>query len=186
MKRFAWRLMALASALTLALSAVVPAQAHYFGGRFPHTAGTWLYLPYTNPLPYVYAGNISQAGSNWYNTPTRLIPYSTTDYSRSKLDFYTGSYGGDWWGMAQNYNAVGKLCYTCTYQWSNLYMNVSTLKYESGSVRTKVATHEAGHGFGLAHTTDWWYSSIMKQGWNGYSTPQRHDVNDVNNLYKYG
>ncbi len=176
--------LALLSTITLLSLPAAPAQAHYFGGRFPHTPGTWLYLPYTNPAA-PYSSNVSQAGYNWNNTPTRPILYSTTNYGISKLDFYTGAYGGDWWGLAQNYNSSGQICYTCTYAWSNLFLNTSTLWSQSSAVRTKVATHEAGHGMGLAHTSDWWYSSIMKQGWNGYSTPQTHDVNDINGLYRY-
>lgn len=178
-------LLALATPLLLLGLVATPAQAHYFGGRFPHTPGTWLYVPYTNPSPYVYYPNNAQAASNWFNTPTRVYPYSTTNYSISKVDYYTGRYTGDWWGLAQNYNYSGQICYTCTYLWSNLFMNVNTLQSESSFTRTKVATHEFGHALGLAHTTDWWYTAIMKQGRLGYNTPQNHDVDDINNLYRW-
>lgn len=157
------------------------ASAHSLGGHFPYTRGTWLYLPYTAPSPYSFYPNMTQAASNWFNTPTRVYPYLTSNYSISRLDYYQGFYGTAWWGLTVHHPCSGS---GCSYVWADLYLNSQTLNAESSFIRTKVATHEMGHGFGLAHPS-WWDTSVMQQGYLSYNTPQSHDINDTNNLYPY-
>ncbi len=157
------------------------AEAHYFGGRFPHTRGTWLYLPYTAPTQFSYRPNMIQGGTNWYNTPTRLWPYLTTNYSISRIDYWQGNYGTSWWGYSVNHPCYGS---GCTYTWADNYLNAQLLNAQSSFTRTKVATHEMGHGFGLAHPPCC-FTSIMNQGSLAYNTPQAHDNTDVNALYLY-
>jgi hypothetical protein len=110
-----------------------------------------------------------------------LIVYQT-DFNSSKADFYSVNRSESWWGMTVHHPCSG---WGCIYKWADLYLNTRTLDSETGFTRQKVAAHEFGHGIGLAHTTDWWYTSIMKQGQLSYNAPQTHDVNDTNNLYRY-
>lgn len=161
-----------------------PASAHRLGGQFRHTQGTWLYLPYytgfsTNLWAYPHVRN---AGSNWYYTNTKLVPYRSTNWATTKVDFYAVDWNTNWWGLAQP-----KPCNTCTYGYSVVYLNWRTMKHESSHTRTKVATHEFGHAFGLAHANtwgSWFYNSVMKQGRLSYNRPQAHDVSDTNAIYR--
>lgn len=157
------------------------AQAHPLGGRFPHSSGQWLYLPYTAPSGYSYYSNMTQAGSNWYNTPTRAWPYLTGDYNISRIDFYQGYYGTSWWGLSVNHPCSG---WGCSYSWADNYLNSQLLNAQSSFIRTKVATHEMGHGIGLAHPPCC-FTSIMNQGSLSYNTPQQHDISDFNSIYPW-
>src|SRR5918997_6364567 len=172
------------SFITLALLALIClsttlASAHFFGGRFPYTRGTWLYIGYTQSGGY--ATPVHNAARSWHNTPTRAVVF-TEAYANSEIDFFTQYRSESWWGLAVNNPCSGS---GCTYRWSTLYLNSRTLAGESDFTRQKVAAHEFGHGVGLAHNTDSWYSSIMKQGYLSYNTPQQHDINDINAIYRY-
>src|SRR5262245_47062258 len=68
--------------------------AHFFGGRFTHTAGSWLYLPYTQWG--AYRTPVLNATYSWYARPNRLIPYETANYYISKEDYYS-VYVNDTW-----------------------------------------------------------------------------------------
>lgn len=73
---------------------------------------------------------------------------------------------------------------TNLYTKSKIYFNPPRLNPESDFIRTKVATHEFGHSFGLDHTpSSKSYDSVMKQGRFAYNTPMPHDKNDINSLY---
>lgn len=165
-----------AASLLLAL-APGAANAHYFGGKFPHTNGSWLYLGWTHSGSYY--DQAAAAASNWHYTPTKLW-ISPEAYATSEIDFYGYNYNATWWGYSVNHPCYGA---GCSYTWADEQMNTGTLGSQSTFIRQKVATHEMGHGMGLAHTTDSWYSSIMKQGSLDYNTPQNHDINDINTLY---
>jgi hypothetical protein len=163
--------------LTLLLSTGV-ASAHRFGGQFPHTAGNWLYVGYTQNG--AYRTQVVNAGSSWHYTPTKVVVYETA-YAYSKADFYGYYYSDSWWGLAVHHPCAG---WGCSYHYADLYLNTRTLGVESDFIKQKVAAHEFGHGLGLAHNTDSWYSSIMKQGYLSYNTPQNHDINDTNDIYR--
>ena len=173
--------LALVAALLLTVIPASRASAHSLGGRFPYTRGQWLYLPYTAFAPYSYYPYEVQAASNWYNTPTRMWPYRTADYNISRLDFYQGNYGTAWWGLTIHHPCSGS---GCVYVYADLYLNQQSLGSESANTRTKVATHEMGHGLELAHPA-WWDTAIMQQGYVPFTTPRNHDINDVNIDYPY-
>lgn len=166
----------LVSALLLTL-APMPANAHTFGGHFPHSTGSWVYLGWTSSGAYY--DSAQAATSNWHYTPTLLWVFPEA-YATSEIDFYGYDYNATWWGYSVNHPCYGT---GCTYTWADEQLNTGTLASETAFTRQKVATHEMGHGMGLAHNTDWWYTSIMKQGYLSYNTPQNHDINDINALY---
>jgi predicted Zn-dependent protease len=155
------------------------------GGYYPHTGGTNLYLPYAH-MNAGYTADMDAAMLAWYNTPTRVWPYVSTDTRTTKVDVYTAFYNTTWFGMAVNFNSSGQECTNCVYSWTNVYMNRSTLDRESSSHRRKVAAHEVGHAMGLSHvpSTDTTTRSIMRQGYLPYNLPQTHDVNDINAIYR--
>ncbi len=155
------------------------ASAHRLGGQFPHTPGTWLYIGYTRSGGYDTP--VVNAANSWQATPTRVVVFPESIAS-SEADFYTQYRSDSWWGLAVIHPCSGV---GCSYRWSDLYLNSRTLATESDFTRQKVAAHEFGHGLGLAHTTDSWYTSIMKQGYLSYNTPQSHDINDINAIYRY-
>lgn len=158
--------------LLLLTTAIV--SAHRFGGKFPHTAGTYLYLGWTHSGSY--RTQVVNGASSWTSTPTKLILFEE-GISSSELDFYGYAYNATWWGLAEHHPCIG-----CTYTYANLYLNTNTLGRESDFTRQKVATHEAGHGFDLAHPGSG-FTSIMNQGYLSYNTPQQHDINDTNSIY---
>jgi hypothetical protein len=170
-------------ALALIVGATI-ASAHLLGGRFSYSRG-WLYLDYTQRGDY--RTQVLAAANSWLNTPTVIWPRLTTNYSTSEIDFYTGNYGNQWWGLTVHHPS----CTNCQFVWADEYLNSQTLRIESASTRQKVAAHEFGHGFGLAHPCTGVgcyftpYKSVMKQGFLSYNTPQTHDSNDTNSLYPY-
>jgi len=155
------------------------ASAYFFGGKFPHTPGTWLYIGYTQSGGYTT--EVQAAVNSWHSTPTRVWMFSE-NYAYSEADFYTQWRSETWWGLAVHHPCAG---YGCSYRWADLYLNSRTLGSESSFIRQKVAAHELGHGLGLAHCNDCWDNSIMKQGYLSYNTPQQRDINDINALYLY-
>jgi hypothetical protein len=176
----------LALAVTLLTS---PAQAHRyspFGGSFPHVRGSWLYLPYTHMTAGGYVNETNAAMRAWYDTPTRVWPYQTSDYNSSKVDVYTQWWSGTEWGMA-----INKPCsYAgCSYQWVEIYLNSRTMNPESFFTRQGITVHEVGHALGLSHVCgeaqcpSGYYRTIMQWGRLSYNIPQTHDINDVNAIY---
>ncbi len=180
-KLFARRPAAVILMTLLALTALstTMTSAHFFGGSFPYTRGTWLYIGYTQSGSY--ATPVVNAARSWQATPTRAVVFPE-GYATSEIDFFTQYRSESWWGLTVHNPCAGS---GCVYGWATLYLNSRTLASESDFTRQKVATHEFGHGLGLAHTTDWWYSSILKQGYLSYNTPQQHDIDDTNALYPY-
>ena len=176
---------AVAAAGLAAGPVVHDASAHSLGGHFPYTRGTWLYLPYTAPAPYAYYPNMTQAASAWYNTPTRLWPYRTSDYNISRVDFYQGNYGTTWYGLTDHKPCFGGGAQCGPYSYANVFLNSQTMGGLSSANRTEVAIHEMGHAFGLAHAA-WWDTSIMAAtGLHSWTAPRNHDINDTNIEYPY-
>ena len=68
--------------LSASLLVLVPstANAHYFGGKFPHSNGSWLYLGWTHSSPVAYA--------------------------TSEIDFYGYAYNVTWWGYSESASRV--------------------------------------------------------------------------------
>lgn len=156
------------------------ASATVFGGKWPRS-GTYLYLYYYYGGYHRYLGNVYQGGANWTNTPTKVyvqnwpgVPYAL---EISAYDTYDSTTDALAW-------TVNSPCWTCTYSSSVIHLNQRTMDPLSDFMRTKVSTHELGHAIGLAHPpSTLTATSIMKQGYLNYNTPQSYDIRDVNNLY---
>jgi len=161
---------------TLLLSTAT-ANAHFLGGSFPHTNGSFLYLGYTTQGSYT--AQAQAAAASWHSTPTLLF-VQPEDISTSEEDFYGFAYDATWWGLTTLHPCSGS---GCSYVWADLQLNTNTLGVESDFIRQKVACHEFGHGVGLAHVVGGTIASIMRQGTLSYNTPQQHDIDDVNALY---
>lgn len=172
-----WHVFILLALIVASLVVVAPASAHRLGGKFRHTSGSWLYLGYTTSG--TYSPQAVAAAASWHNTPTRLVVFQES-IANSELDFYTQYRANTWLGLTVLHPCSGS---DCTYTWADLYLNSRTLASQSTFTRQKVAAHEFGHGIGLDHTSDWWYTSIMKQGLLSYNLPQSHDINDTNAIY---
>lgn len=162
-------------AVALAFSATGTAEAALLGGKWPYGGEFTLYYAYGGGRRY--NGNIYQGAANWTSTPTRVnIKQWPGNPHRIDLDIVDQRTSASWWGLA-----VLNPCNTCTYKRSTIYMNPNTLDRESDLTRTKVATHEFGHGFGLAHSGI--SPSIMLQGRVNYSKPQGYDITETNRWY---
>lgn len=166
-------------ALVILFFWVGTATAHFFGGRFSHTSGTVLDLGYTtNGSWQGYMG----VGFDAWNSSGANVDFFPTSISSSDVDFYGGSYPDSWWGNTVHHPCLGGGC--TPYSYTECYINTRVLTSHPDLTKNKVAAHEIGHAMGLAHTSSTAsYRSILKQGTLSYSTPQTHDVNDIDQLY---
>lgn len=182
---------ALLGAMACAMATVPAADAHRvypFGGQFPHTAGTYLYLPYMQVTNAGYPNAMNGAMYAWYRTPTRVWPYPTSSYNASKVDFYTYNYAGETFaGMA-----INKPCSQagCRYGWGEIYLNAPIMNGQSAFMQQAIVAHEVGHILGLSHACGeaacpyGSASTLMQWGQLPYNVPQAHDINDVNAIYR--
>lgn len=187
--------------VTAAVS-VLPAEArqqaaahrHEHGGAYAHTAGRTLYLKYwIAPLgqPTGYTTVVNRAMRAWYDTPTRVWPYPVTSSNGSQVDWYAQFELDQYWGMAINKTSSGADCWgVCTYAWTDIILNRSTLDDEQIFNATGTAVHEFGHALGLSHACGaaacpaGSARTIMQWGYLPYNIPQTHDINDVNGIYR--
>ncbi len=178
------------AAVVVILSAAAPADAHRvhpFGGQYPHTPGTWLYLPYMHMTSGGYITQTDAAMRAWYDAPTRFWPYPTTNYDASKIDVYTRYLGDTYWGMA-----INKPCsYSgCQYSYTEITLNSRTMGPETEFTKRGIIVHEVGHALGLSHACGEQgcpagsAPTVMQWGRLPYMAPQTHDINDVNAIYR--
>lgn len=166
---------ALVVVISLVLFTPGVARAALLGGKWPYSGYFTLYYSYGGG--HRYAGNVYQGAVNWTNTATRVdikqwpgAPY------RIDLDVIDQWNSATWWGLT-----VLSPCNECSYKRSTIYMNPNTLDKETDFIRTKVATHEFGHGFGLAHSGI--SPSVMLQGRLSYNKPQWYDISETDRIY---
>ncbi|MFG1872897.1 zinc metalloprotease [Micromonospora arborensis] len=158
----------LVAALVAAQS--VPARA------LAHWNGTGQIIARISIYPYNYNSTwmspLDRSLSNWNVTASPAYFYKDT-LSSSTLT--VTSYSDTWYGY---YQACGT---TCMY----VRVNSRTINRDASNFSnfvTSVVVHELGHALNLAHND---LTSIMNHGRNRNSmtTPQSHDVADVNAYY---
>lgn len=154
------------------------------GGAWPDDEGG-LTLYYDYGGDHRYLGNVYQGGANWNaaDAHVRVQQWPGVPYQLNipVVDTYRRD---TWWGLTVWAND----CSVCRYTRNTIYLNQRTLDPESDFQRTKVATHEMGHAFGLAHPADNGSANsslqtIMRQGRLTINTPQTHDTDQMKALY---
>ena len=177
--------LAMAAGVLALLSATI-GSADRFGGQFPHTAGNWLNIGFTQHGDY--RTEVLAATASWYVTPTCLVVFEEA-IDDSELDFYTEYRSETWYGHVDHYPCLGS---GCSYSFANLYLNSRTLAGRSSFDKQQVAAHEFGHGIGLAHPEEYdppdtlilsiMHQYIVDDDYN-YNTPQSYDVAETNGIY---
>ncbi len=178
-------------ALFAALLAASPVRAAVFGGSWVAAPGAPLVIAYNDTAcaDPSYRLIIEDAAAQWNQTdsPAAFVRTDSADMSTVQLLVCTGFDDGpqsDYWGVTTLYDAAWNECLDCRYGHAKVFLNRSELDAETIDVRLKTATHELGHVLGLAHPTrNDRTPQIMRQGWNGYDTPQTQDVANLNALY---
>ena len=160
-----------------------PAHATVFGGHFPYSCCS-LDLPYTY-MNSPYQTQVSNAAASWYNTTTAIAPRLVNSLTDSKVDYYGTNFDYGYAAHTDLFCTDGTQRTDCVYYYANI--TLSTASGELGGVddftRQKVACHEMGHSFGLAHPTNSSLNAVMKQGILPYNTPQAYDVSETNTIY---
>jgi hypothetical protein len=145
-----------------------------------------------------FENNYSDALSAWNASGIQCYAIDH-DFSGSKVDFCTPT--STWWQNNMSPYVIG-VCYltnedgeqlneltlsqleTCNnmIRYAGVYLNPDF--DDSEAWEKKILVHEMGHVMGLGHPpTSFSPNSIMKQGELSYSTPQTHDIDDVNAKY---
>jgi len=169
-RKRAGKLLALTMVATLGLAtAAAPAGAHW--------NGTGQLIANIAILPYNYNDTwmapLNRSLTNWNATASPANIYKT---SLSGSSLTVTSYSDTWYGY---YQRCGDSCYY-------LRVNSRTINRDASNFSnfvTSVVVHEFGHAFNLAHNS--LSASIMNhdRNRNSMTTPQPHDVADVNEYY---
>ncbi len=173
------------------LPAATQVRAAVFGGSWGAAPGAPLVIAYNDTAcaDPTYRLIIEDAAAQWNQTdsPAAFVRTDSTDMGTVQLFVCTGFDDGpqsDYWGVTTLYDGAWNECLDCRYGHAKVFLNRSELDAEPIEVRLKTATHELGHVLGLAHPTkNDRTPQIMRQGWNGYDTPQTQDVANLNALY---
>ena len=121
----------------------------------------------------LYNVAIDRAIANWNATSS---PADIFKYSNSGAYIAVGSYSDTWYGT---YTGCGSGCYIIRLN----ERSISAARPSNiSNFITSVAVHEWGHALNLAHNS---VTSIMwdSRNRNTMTTPQSHDVADVNQYY---
>jgi len=180
------------------------ASAHFEGDSWSWGGGhNLLWINYDNNCS-PFTGVVDSAAGGWTATSTP-IAFSKQPSGCSPMDqpvdIFTG-YNSNVTALAWTQNYERDCFISCwwdadwddTIEHSVIRLNTavdgnnSGFSTLSGANQQAVVTHEMGHSLGMAHAG--YYAgesvgaySIMDYCCFGYSTPQTHDVNDVNALY---
>ncbi|MER6826161.1 hypothetical protein ABT352_09245 [Streptosporangium sp. NPDC000563] len=149
------------------VAGATPAAAHYYN--------VGMAAPNFTVRPYSYnsswQGPMDRALSNWNATAT---PAYIGKSSGSSSTIVAASYSNTWYGLYTSYGSYFKI-----------QLNSRTISADASNFSnfvTSVFVHELGHALSLAHND---LTSIMNHGRprNTMTTPQSHDVSDVNAYY---
>lgn len=193
----------------IALASLFPtlnAEAAHFNYRLNGGVGN-----YGNNTRYYYLlnpGGVSQIHLNVFDTAMKKwvnsnggLTYTPISYKKtsvqknSVLDAYfsnygnTGYYGQTIYMMYQTQLVPGGYAPNQNWGWNKIKMN--SYAYAGGEgfyvngqgyVGENIASHEIGHCFGLAHTSN--SRSVMYNGWPQVNAPNKADLDEVTSMYK--
>jgi len=167
--------LALTTAVILALVTTPHVNAHTDGfwlGKWPNTPRTlkWNYLG-----GHKYLGNVWQGAANW-NDSISTITLSQVTSGSFHIEVYDATLPNEtYWAQAWTDTSPQ----AASYSYGRIKYNESTMDQTSDFTRTKVATHEFGHIFGLSHVpASYGNNAIMKTGVQAYNDVQYHDWQD--------
>lgn len=162
-----------------------------YGGKLTWNIGNIHY--YLSGESANYADIIAASANNWVNTGVGWNPLWPNDrtyvQSEATFDFYTATSGGSGVVAETKFFGTGSYCVypseltKASWDWNEIWIYTSTFNTLSSSYKQGTITHEMGHAFGLAHTSDKY--SIMCQIGAGraVNTVQAADNEAFNSKY---
>jgi len=190
MKKFFICYIILACTISCSIFAMTP--THTNNAKFTRGVGNCCY--YIDGTASGYSNQINSAANNWVDTGFGWNPIYMTGVSSNyatHMDFYSRNPGSDTnlngnvLGYTTFWNTDGTLVArrgaepTYNYFYTEIVFNTS----ESYSYNYKVAKHEMGHAFGLAHTENDYSIMYPSANYTKVSTVQQCDHDTINYLY---
>src|SRR5699024_896465 len=134
--------------------------------------------------------NVQTAVNDWNNSQSYVdfVSWDSSTYPNPFLTIDVDSRSFNGWGKATT-NPSWKATKDTTLITATAAVNSKNVEdainndNRPANLRRKVITHEIGHTLGLAHPSNSSRKTIMKQGWNGYSTVQSSDLDWIE--YRY-
>lgn len=166
------------------------ASAEFFGGKFQQKV---VYYGKNYNLSSTYITPMDNGLRAWNGIDSNIAYKNFMDIGISHpVDVWLSTYSGQL-GLSLEYVEIngyygfgvpGPDDTQAPYLWGNLYIVSANTDPLSSADKKRVIMHEGGHILGLAHTTQWFTSSVMDESdVFDLDGPTSYDKTNIQNLY---